>query len=549
MTITLTGVAIERGSRILAADVSFSAAADEVVGLIGPNGCGKSTLLDVIAGRLAPAAGQVSLSAADSVGLLTQGRSASAGATVLECLREATGVARASQRLAAATALLESGDLSPAASQAYDAALVEWLARGGADLDDRMAKTFAEVGLHAEPDQLAATMSGGQAARLSLAGVLLSRYDALLLDEPTNDLDRAGLELLQGFVADADVPIILVSHDRAFLAATITAVVEFDPVLGRTLLYRGGFDAWQAERAAAREAAAQEYADYASAHAALTTRARAARDTANRGASTARRKFAAGRVDKVTRDRMVDGATGGAQAARRIEAQAERLPAPEQPRRQWQLRLQFPALPDAPRVLASLDGVVVRAGSFTLGPVSATLHSRDRVLLSGANGAGKTLLLAILRGTQVADGGRVTALEGRLTAVLDQGRALPDSPTALAAARILLPLLTAEEVRTHLAKFGLDADDLGRSPSLLSWGERTRLQLAVAASGPTAALVLDEPTNHIDLPAIEQLEQALAAYPGAVVLVSHDARLRSTFRATSHWRLDAGQMVTETKED
>ena len=220
-----------------------------------------------------------------------------------------------------------------------------------------------------------------------------------------------------------------------------------------------------------------------------------------------------------------------------------------QPRRQWQLRLQFPALPDAPRVLASLDGAVARAGSFTLGPVSATLHSRDRVLLSGANGAGKTLLLAILRGTQVADGGRVTALEGRLTAVLDQGRALPDAPTALAAARILLPLLSAEEVRTHLAKFGLDADDLGRSPSLLSWGERTRLQLAVAASRPTAALVLDEPTNHIDLPAIEQLEQALAAYPGAVVLVSHDARLRSTFRATSHWRLDAGQMVTETKED
>jgi len=502
---------VKRFGDVVALDgVDLEVPTGTVLGLLGPNGAGKSTLLDIVAGRVEPTSGRREAGSTARIGYYDQvGRQLDPGMRVRDAV---TGGHREADWA--------------------DAALLEtfWF-------DDDAQ--WAPIGL----------LSGGERRRLQLLLVLSEHPNVLLLDEPTNDLDLDTLRQLEDFLDEWPGALVVVSHDRAFLERTVADVIVLEPVLGRTLLYRGGFDAWQAERAAAREAAAQEYADYASAHAALTTRARAARDTANRGASTARRKFAAGRVDKVTRDRMVDGATGGAQAARRIEAQAERLPPPEQPRRQWQLRLQFPALPDAPRVLASLDGVVVRAGSFTLGPVSATLHSRDRVLLSGANGAGKTLLLAILPGTQVADGGRVTALEGRLTAVLDQGRALPDSPTALAAARILLPLLTAEEVRTHLAKFGLDADDLGRSPSLLSWGERTRLQLAVAASRPTAALVLDEPTNHIDLPAIEQLEQALAAYPGAVVLVSHDARLRSTFRATSHWRLDAGQMVTETKED
>ncbi|MFI0432080.1 MAG: ATP-binding cassette domain-containing protein [Candidatus Nanopelagicales bacterium] len=546
MTLSLSHIAIERGSRVLSSEVSFTAGPGDVVGLIGPNGCGKTTLLEVIAGVRTPVDGEVALPPGTSVGLLSQSRHASPGATVAATVRHATGVSAAAHRLDAATDQLAAGDLSPAAAEAYDVALADWLARGGADLDDRFPQIAAAVGLDAAPDQPAATLSGGQAARLALAGVLLSRYDALLLDEPTNDLDEAGLALLRRFIGDTDVPVVLVSHDRDFLASTITSVVEFDPVLARTHWYRGGFDAWRAERAAAREAAAREYAAYESTRDALAARARAARDSASHGSATARRKYAAGRVDKVTRDRMLDGASGGAQAARRIEAQADKLQAPDQPRKQWQLRLAFPSAPAAPEVLATLDQATLLAGSFTLGPITVAVHAGDRILVSGANGSGKTLLLSLLLGTRAPDAGRASALPAALVEVVDQGRALPAAPTTLSAASTLLPDVEPVALRTHLAKFGLDADDLTRSPAHLSWGERTRLQLAVAAARPTAALVLDESTNHVDLPAIEQLEQALAAYPGAVILATHDARLRSAFRATRHWRLDQGRLVGTT---
>ncbi|MCW2615416.1 MAG: putative transporter ATP-binding protein, partial [Frankiales bacterium] len=256
-TLNASEVTVVRGPALVLSKVSLTVAPGSRTGVVGPNGAGKSTLLAVLAGQLEPDSGSVSLSPRTAtVGLLPQEPDRRPGETLTDFLARRTGVAAAQVALDAALQALTDGTDGPD----YDDALTRWLDLGGADLDVRAEQVCVDLGL---PLDLLATetvaLSGGQAARASLASVLLSRYDVFLLDEPTNDLDFAGLERLEQFVLGLQAGLVVVSHDREFLSRTVSSVLDIDEPSRTASLYNGGYDAYLAERALRRTQARDAY--------------------------------------------------------------------------------------------------------------------------------------------------------------------------------------------------------------------------------------------------------------------------------------------------
>ncbi len=542
-----SGLSGGHGATPLFDDVDLVVAPGDVIGLVGPNGAGKSTLLRLLAGLDAPARGSVQLTPPTAtIGHLPQERDRRAGETVLEHLARRTGVTSATQELDRTTTALAEG--MAGADDAYATAFEHWMALGAADLEDRAPVVATQVGLEVGLDQQMTTLSGGEAARAGLCAVLLSRFDVLLLDEPTNDLDLAGLELLERFVTGRSAPTVLVSHDREFLARTVTSVLELDLHQHEVHLYGGGYGAYLVERERRRRHAQERYEEYDERVASLGARARRERSWADKGAGTARR-------DRSERDKFIrhhDIATSEqlAAKARRTERMIERLEVVDEPRKEWDLRLSIAQAPPSGRDVAELADVVVRRGGFQLGPLSLRIDRGDRIALTGPNGSGKTTLLGLLTGQIEPDAG--TARRGASVQVghVDQARdTFVGEQSLLDTFCAQVPDLGVSEVRTLLAKFGLRGDHVGRPAATASPGERTRAALALLQASGVNLLVLDEPTNHLDLPAIEQLEVALDAFDGTVVLVSHDRQLLEAFRSTRRLHMDAGTMAESTAGD
>ena len=244
------------------------------------------------------------------------------------------------------------------------------------------------------------TLSGGQAARASLASLLLSRYDVFLLDEPTNDLDLDGLERLERFVERVRAGTVLVSHDREFLARTVTRVVELDLAQRQVNVYGGGYEAYLAEREVKRRHAREAYEGYADTRSALEERARTQRTWMEKGVRNARRK--ATDNDKLGRKHRAEATEQQAAKARQTDRRIERLQVVEAPRREWELRMEIAAAPRAGTDVARLDRAIVQRGTFTLGPVSLLVEWADRIAITGANGSGKSTLLGALLGRHPA---------------------------------------------------------------------------------------------------------------------------------------------------
>ena len=560
-TLVAKGLAAGHGERVLFSGLDLVVAPGDVIGLVGVNGAGKSTLLRTLAGLYPAEQGSVQLSPPTAhVGHLPQELRRRPDETVRAFLARRTGVAAAQRALDSAAQALaggagvsgsaggagisgSAGGAGVGAEDAYATGLERWLALGGADLEERAEEVAAELGLAVDLDQSMASLSGGQAARAAMASLLLSRYDIFLLDEPTNDLDLAGLERLERFVTGLRAPTVLVSHDREFLTRTVNRVVELDLAQQQVRGYGGGYAAYLAEREVARRHARQEYEEYADTRAGLQARAGIQRGWMEKGVKNARRK--ASDNDKIGRKFRSEATEKQASKVRQTERLIERLDVVEEPRKEWELRMEIAAAPRAGAVVAHLRGAVVSRGAFTLGPVDLSIDWADRVAITGANGSGKSTLLAALLGRIVLDAGHCSLGSGVVVGEIDQARAqfLADEPL-LDAFGAAVPELAPAELRTLLAKFGLRAAHVLRPAASLSPGERTRAALALLQARGVNLLVLDEPTNHLDLPAIEQLESALDSYPGTLLLVTHDRRMLDAVHTTRRIAVAAGH-VTE----
>ncbi|MEU6171385.1 ABC-F family ATP-binding cassette domain-containing protein [Streptantibioticus parmotrematis] len=544
MTATLVAkdLAAAHGDRVLFSGLDLVVAPGDVVGLVGANGAGKSTLLRMLAGVVRPEGGTLRLSPSSAVvGHLPQEPERRPDETVRDFLARRTGVAAAQAAMDASTQGLADG--TPGADDAYAAALDRWLALGAADLDERAEQVTADLGLAVGLDQPMTSLSGGQAARAGLASLLLSRYDVFLLDEPTNDLDLDGLERLEAFVRGLRAGTVVVSHDREFLTRTVTRVVELDLAQQQVNTYGGGYASYLEEREVARRHAREEFEEYADTKASLEARARTQRNWLEHGVRNARRK--SGDNDKMGRKLRAESTEKQAAKARQTQRMIERLDVVEEPRKEWELRMEIAAAPRSGAVVATLRGAEVALGGFRLGPVDLQIDWADRIAVTGANGSGKSTLLAALLGRRPLDAGSATLGPGVVVGEVDQARGLfHGDATLLDAFCATVPDTPPADVRTLLAKFGLKAAHVLRPAGTLSPGERTRAALALLQARGVNLLVLDEPTNHLDLPAIEQLEAALDSYDGTLLLVTHDRRMLEAVHTTRRFEVEAGK-VTE----
>jgi len=551
MTATLVAKDVAGGfaHRTLFERLDVTVAPGDVIGVVGANGAGKSTLLRILAGNLEPLDGVVSIAPPDAfVGWLPQEHERVPGETVAAYIARRAGCTEATHVMDAAAAALAAPEQNPAnvdPAATYSAALDHWLATGAADLDERLPVVLADLGLDSDavrPESTPMTaLSGGQAARVGLAALLLSRFDIVLLDEPTNDLDLDGLARLEHFVQDVRGGVVLVSHDREFLARTVTRVLELDLAQNTTTVFGGGYESYLEEREVGRRHRREQYDEFAEKKADLVARARTQREWSSQGVRNAMRK--APDNDKNRRRAATESSEKQAQKVRQMESRIARLDEVAEPRKEWTLEFTIGAAPRSSSVVATLDSAVVRQGEFVLGPLSLQVDARERIGITGPNGAGKSTLLRLLLGRQRPDEGRASLGVNVAIGEIDQARA-----DFTGAGRLIdrferrVPSWSTADVRTLLAKFGLRADHVERPVDDLSPGERTRAGLALLQARGTNVLVLDEPTNHLDLAAIEQLEQALEGYDGALLLVTHDRRMLQNVRLDRTWRVGDGRV-------
>ncbi len=460
-------VSVSRGSQVILDEVSLAVGPGSRVGIVGPNGIGKTTLFRVLAGVEPVDSGVVETTPASlTIGYLEQEPDAVVGETLLGYLSRRTGVAAASADLDRFTALMETDE---SALERYTEALDAFLARGGDDFGGRAASVCAEVGLGDRLDVAVVDLSGGQAARAGLASILLARFDVFLLDEPTNDLDFAGLDQLERFLASVTGGVAVVSHDRAFLDRSVTRIVEITEESHRSVEYAGGWTDYVEARALGRRQQEEAFRRYTEERGRLNDRIRTQRTWSEHGVAARKRKPRD--HDKAQQGFFQDRTEKQAAKVRASERRLERLERSEgvaKPWEGWQLQLSLTPERRSGDVVVRLTSAVAERGSFSLGPVDLEIGWAERVAILGPNGSGKsTLLRAILGELPLARGER-WAGPSVVFGNLDQGRAGLATPSD-----VVLPSFMAAtgmlqaEARSLLAKFGLGADQAHRRISAL----------------------------------------------------------------------------------
>jgi ATPase subunit of ABC transporter with duplicated ATPase domains len=517
------GVTQSFGARTALDAVGLQVHDGDRIALVGRNGSGKSTLLRILSGEVTADGGTVARHG--SVAYLPQ-LVATLALSAREAIVARIGVAAAAAEVERHLAALEGGDLD--AIEAHAAALDRWLALGGEDAEARLAGAAAELGLAPELlDRPLSQLSGGQASRAGLAAVRVARCDTLLLDEPTNHLDADGLARLRTLLAEHAGAVVLVSHDRSLLADFAEAIVELDE--GKATRWSRGWEAFRRERADARARASREYEQAVAERNRLTAVDREIRRRAAASASRVdSRRSPDG--DKHAKEFVRSRADGMRQRAARLSSRREQVEVPDKPIEPARLALELSAAERRGGAALSLEGAELRRGEWRLGPLDLAVSYGDRLRLAGPNGAGKSTVLAALEGTLPLTAGRRRVAPGAVIATLGQDREAMDGERTAAAVMRAATGLDETEARTALAAFGLTAEEVERAASTLSPGERTRAELALAAHRRATCLLLDEPTNHLDVESLEVLEAAVAEWPGALVVATHDATFAAALR-------------------
>ncbi|MDO3700299.1 TlrC/CarA/OleB/SrmB family ABC-F type ribosomal protection protein [Micromonospora sp. C28SCA-DRY-2] len=519
--------------RTVLAGVSFSVKPGEKVGIIGDNGAGKSTLLRLIAGVDRPDNGELTVIAPGGVGYLAQSLPLPPHASVQDAIDLSLADLRELESLIMNTEAGLNG-LSRAELVAglehYAGLVSRYEARGGYGADTRVEKALHRLGLpNLDRTRALGTLSGGERSRLALAATLASQPELLLLDEPTNDLDDQAVGWLEARLRQHRGTLLAVTHDREFLSRVTDTILDVGQ--GTVTRHGDGYDGYLTATAAERRRRLQEYEDWR--HQLVRNRKLAAANAFRLEAIPRKApmaKFGHGAFRARGRDH---GAMG---RIRNAKERIERLTAnpvapPPDP-------LVFSASitgvdNDAPETVAELTEVRVTDRLYV---PSLRIGGTDRLLVTGPNGAGKSTLIRVLAGELRPDHGTVRT-QGRIGHLRQQMTPWPPNLTVLEA-------FTGGPAGDpdELLSLGLfRPTDLRLRVRELSYGQLRRLEVARLVSKPVDLLLLDEPTNHLSPALVEELEQALVDYQGAVVVVTHDRRMRARFAAT-HLQLRAGHV-------
>ncbi len=532
-------------------DISFIVSSGDRVGLIGENGSGKSTLLRVIAGLLPATAGHVSVNALGAgpshVGLLHQEPPFAPTDSITEALESAVAAARtaaiAVEKLG--IALAENPEDSVLSSQ-FAQALEDTERLSSWDTDARISAMLSGLGLSSiEPDRTTNSLSGGQRARLALAWLLLSTPQVLLLDEPSNHLDDTATSFLVEVLKSWRGPVMMASHDRAFLDDAATSLIDLDPspiphtVAGALVQdgtgtgigarkFTGTYSDYLRVREEEKLRWELQYRDEQALLSKLRSRVRDQQNVGHvdwkpRTESRIAKKFYGDRNAKVVSRRVND-------ARSRLE-ELEKMQIRKPPA---SLSFQGLTAGGRPQQFSTIEPVLAATNisvTHRLAPVNLSISRGEKWLITGANGAGKSTLLQVLAGSLVPDSGHVWRSGAERVGLLSQDVQLLDPygrGTARTVSQTYEDLVGVERAQsTPLDTFGLLAGrDNHRPVNALSLGQQRRLALAVLLANPPEILLLDEPTNHFSLGLVTALEQALTSYPGTVLIASHDRWLR-----------------------
>lgn len=533
--ISLVDITKRYGDHLVLDRVGFTVKPGERLGVIGDNGSGKSTLLRLLARVEEPDNGELTVIAPGGVGYLPQQLDLPEDRTVADAinlaladLREIEAAMRETER-----ALAD----EPGAAEAYADLMARFEAREGWDADLRVDLALNALGLPGlDRGRALGTLSGGERSRLMLAATLASRPALLLLDEPSNDLDDAAVAWLEAQLRDWKGTVVAVTHDRAFLEAVTTAMVEVE---GRGVRrYGDGYAGYLTAKAVERQQAQAAYERW----------------TAEVQRQEGIVEHNAGRMDAIPRKLpMANMSTGAFRQRSRNHGASSRIKIAKQ-----QLeRLQAAPVAPPPEPMRFESGLTT-TGADTQAPALRLRGVRvgdrlkvgdlevahgERVLITGPNGAGKTTLMRVLAGELAPDEGTAerTGAVGHLRQLSGPGSGRQSVLRVFAAGRVG----TIEEHAEALLRLGLfEPDQFGKPVAALSTGQRRRLELARLVTRPVDVLLLDEPTNHLSPVLAEELQEALASYTGTVVLVSHDRRLRASFQGR-RLEMDAGSVTGE----
>jgi ATP-binding cassette subfamily F protein 3 len=529
------------GDHLVFERVSFVLNAGERLGLIGSNGCGKTTLLKIILGELQPDTGSAWRSPAGlRVGYLAQSLQFEPGQTVGQAMKAGiAGLAEAEARLeglAVALAAAHGPELQRLLGQ-YDQAAQAFERLGGYDVGARTDAILGGLGFQSlDLETPVEILSGGQKTRLGLARLLLANPDLLLLDEPTNHLDIGALEWLEQFLRGYRGAILIVSHDRAFLDHTVSAVLELDELSHTAVSYPGTYSAYVEAKEREREkqwAAYREQQEFIiRLQSTIAAKKGYARSIEQGTIDFAPRKIAKGIAHKaVIQQRRLQ----------RLLDSEERI---ERPGLTWQMKLDFAETAPTGRDVLRLEGVSMGFGPRELfRDVTLTLRAGERVALVGPNGSGKTTLARLILGELPPWSGRIRLGTGvRLGYYAQEQQDLDPDGTPYESILAVAPL-SQTEVRSFLHRFLFAGDEVFLPVRSLSFGERARLSLARLVVQGCNFLLLDEPINHLDIPSRSRFEQAMSAFTGTVLAIVHDRYFIEHF-ATGVWAIEGATICT-----
>lgn len=519
--IDLNRVNYATGSKEILHDVSFSINAGDKIGLVGSNGAGKTTLLRLINGDLTPTSGEI-IKTNEEIGILPQDMRDWLDHSVYEFIEEVTGVKDVREQFDEQCANLEH-DSSERTLLLYADALEKYDKFEVASFDANLEKALKCADMSSiDTDKEIGNFSGGQRTRIALAAVFASRYDVVLLDEPTNNLDDKGVVVLEKFIEGSNAAFLIVSHDRRFLRNATSRIIELMGGDQGVRQYGLGYDEYVEAREKAKQATFNRYEQYEKEKKRLDRAARAARIKANSAGSNRSNSD----NDKLTAHfRKEKAASGLAGAASGMSSRLGQLEEPERPEEDVSLKFLFKEEAGKKLNLLSVSNLEIDYGNgHMIGPVSFSIRTGDKILLKGKNGSGKTSVIRGIMGDTPVSSGDVHASKQANVIYVDQNQTLPlPDDSALNNLRHLAPSLELHDAINLLIRFNLKKDIIQVTPgSELSGGERAKVLLAGIVANNVGLLILDEPTNNLDIPTIEALEYALKNYNGGVLIVSHD---------------------------